>query len=63
MNCKKCNRKLRPAPARSDGESTHVVYLSCICEEQKCPYCGGDRVIAWGPDVDKCNYCELTWDV
>jgi len=62
MKCKKCGRILRPAPAKFDGESTYVGYLPCPCQGRKCPHCGSENVIAWGPDADKCTNCELTWD-
>ncbi len=31
--------------------------------EQFCPNCYSRNVIAWGPDANKCQDCELTWDV
>ena len=29
----------------------------------KCPHCGNKNIGAWGPDADKCFYCEMTWKV
>lgn len=29
--CKDCGRKMRPAPARRDGEETTVGYFPCEC--------------------------------
>jgi Rad3-related DNA helicase len=31
--------------------------------EQLCPNCYSRNVIAWGEKADKCQDCELTWDV
>jgi hypothetical protein len=35
MNCKKCGREMRPAPAklRADGEQTYVGFISCLCDQ------------------------------
>jgi len=34
MNCEKCGREMRPAPARFDGEDTTVGFFPCVCSRE-----------------------------
>ena len=50
------------AATRHEGEVLNiprVVWRS----GQFCPNCYSKNVIAWGESADKCQDCELTWDV
>lgn len=40
MNCAKCEKKMIPAPAYSDGEPVTVGYLPCPCSRRLITDCG-----------------------
>ena len=40
MNCEKCGREMRPAPARFDGEDTTVGFCQCVCSRTAWLNCG-----------------------
>ncbi len=47
-------KKTRPKDRENGQVDTLVI---------RCPHCNSDKVIAWGPDADKCETCNLTWSV